>query len=90
MAKTKQTPNPQDSSTEINYQQNENINFQQADPQELAPESTTKENQTQTHLMKQVISNLTTGKFSEAIQNVLLFAKSTNKTLDIKAELIGK
>ena len=41
--------------------------------QDLSPESTTKENQTQTHLMKQVISNLTTGKFSDAIENVLLF-----------------
>ena len=76
--------------TEIDYQQNENITFQQADPQELSPESTTKEDQTQTHLMKQVISNLATGKFSEAIENVLLYAKSTNKNLDIKTELIGK
>ena len=40
--------------------------------------------------MKQVISNLTTGKFNEAIENVLLYAKSTNKNLDIKNELIGK
>ena len=76
--------------TEIDYQQNENINFQQANPQELSAESTTKENQTQTRLMKQVISNLTTGKFNEAIENVLLYAKSTNKNLDIKTELIGK
>ena len=58
--------------TEIDYQQNENINFQQADGQELSPESTTEEDQTQTRLMKQVISNLTTGKFNEAIENVLL------------------
>ncbi len=76
--------------TEIDYQQNENITFRQADPQELSPESTTKENQTQTRLMKQVISNLTAGKFNEAIENVLLYAKSTNKNLDIKTELIGK
>ena len=76
--------------TEINYQQNENINFQQANPQELSAESTTKENQTQTRLMKQVISNLTAGKFNQAIENVLLYAKSTNKNLDIKTELIGK
>jgi DNA helicase-2/ATP-dependent DNA helicase PcrA len=75
---------------EIEYQQNENINFQQAAPQELSPESTTKENQMQTRLMKQVISNLTTGKYNQAIENVLLFAKSTNKDLDIKTELIGK
>ena len=75
---------------EIDYQQNENINFQQADPQELSVESATKENQTQTRLMKQVISNLATGKFNEAIENVLLYAKSTNKDLDVKTELIGK
>src|SRR5665647_1852600 len=76
--------------TEIDYQQNENINFQQANPQELSPESTTIEDQTQTRLMQQVISNLATGKFNEAIENVLLYAKSTNKNLDIKNELIGK
>ena len=76
--------------TEIDYQQNENINFQQADPEDLSPESATKEDQIQTRLMKQVISNLTTGKFSEAIENVLLYAKSTNKNLDIKIELIEK
>ena len=76
--------------TEIDYQQNQNINFQKADSQDLSPESTTKEDQTQTRLMKQVISNLTTGKFSEAIENVLLYAKSTNKDLDVKTELIGK
>ena len=76
--------------TEIDYQQNENITYTQVDSQELPAESTTKENQTQTRLMKQVVSNLTTGKFSEAIKNVLLYAKSTNKNLDIKTELIGK
>jgi DNA helicase-2/ATP-dependent DNA helicase PcrA len=76
--------------TEIKYQQNENLDFQQADSQELPAESTTKENETQTRIMKQVIANLTTGKFSEAIQDVLLFAKSANKDLDIKADLIGK
>ena len=76
--------------TEIDYQQNENITFQQADGVDLSPESTTKEDQIQTQLMKQILSNLTTGKFSDAIENVLLFAKSTNKTLDIKAELIAK
>jgi DNA helicase-2/ATP-dependent DNA helicase PcrA len=40
--------------------------------------------------MKQVISNLATGKFNEALENVLLYAKSTNKNLDIKNDLIGK
>ena len=76
--------------TEIDYKENENINFQQADAQELSAESTTKENQIQTRLMKQVISNLATGKFNEAIENVLLYAKSANKNLDIKTELICK
>ena len=76
--------------TEIDYQQNENITFQQADRLDLSPESTTKEDQIQTQLMKQILSNLATGQFSDALQNVLLFAKSTNKTLDIKAELIAK
>jgi DNA helicase-2/ATP-dependent DNA helicase PcrA len=76
--------------TEIDYQQNENINFQQTNPQKLSAESTTKEDQTQTRLLKQVISNLATGKFTEAIENVLLYAKSTNKNLDVKIELIGK
>ena len=76
--------------TEIDYQQNQNITFQQADPKELSEESTTQIDQTQTHLMKQVISNLATRKFGEAIENVLLYAKSTNKNLDIKTELIDK
>ena len=76
--------------TEIDYQKNQNITFQQADPKELSEESTTQIDQTQTHLMKQVISNLATGKFGEAIENVLLYAKSTNKNLDIKTELIDK
>ena len=75
---------------EIDYQQNENINFQEVNPQELSPESTTKEDQIQTRLMKQVISSLSTGKFNDAIENVLLYAKSTNKELDIKTELISK
>ncbi len=76
--------------TEIDYQQNKNIDYQEANPQDLSPESATKENQTQTRLMKEVISNLTAGRFNEAIENVLLYAKSTNKNLDIKTELIGK
>jgi len=75
---------------ELDYQHNESIDFQQTDPQELSAESTTEENQTQTRLLKQVISNLATGKFTEALENVLLYAKSTNKNLDVKAELIGK
>jgi DNA helicase-2/ATP-dependent DNA helicase PcrA len=75
---------------EIDYQQNESIDFQQAEAQDLSAESATEENQTQTRLMRQVISNLATGKFNEALQDVLLYAKSTNKDLDVKNELIGK
>ena len=76
--------------TEIEYQQNKNIDYKHADAQDLSPESAAKEDQTQTRLMKEVISNLTTGRFSEAIENVLLYAKSTNKNLNVKIELIGK
>jgi DNA helicase-2/ATP-dependent DNA helicase PcrA len=76
--------------TEIDYQNNQNITFQQADPQDISQESTTKEDQTQTRIMRQVISNLTIGKFTEAIENILLYAKSTNKDIDIKTDLIGK
>ncbi len=75
---------------EIDYQNNEKITFQQADGVDLSPESTTVEDQTQILLMKQVISNLTAGKYNEAIENVLLYAKSANKDLDVKAELICK
>jgi DNA helicase II / ATP-dependent DNA helicase PcrA len=75
---------------EIDYQQNEYITFQQIDAQDSSLESATKEDQMQTRLMKQVISNLATGRFSEALQDVLLYAKSTNKNLDIKTELINK
>ncbi len=74
---------------EIEYQQNQNITFQQADAVDLSPESTTKEDQIQAHLMKQILSNLNTAKYSEAIENVLLYAKATNKNVDIK-KLIAK
>ncbi|NLE03328.1 MAG: Dna2/Cas4 domain-containing protein, partial [Crenarchaeota archaeon] len=76
--------------TEIDYQKNPNITFQQKDAVDLSPESTSKEDQIQTQLIKQILSNLRIGQFSEALQNVLLFAKSKNKTLDIKTELIAK
>ncbi len=51
---------------EIDYQQNENINFQQTNAQELSAESATEENQTQTRLMKQVISSLATWKIQRS------------------------
>jgi DNA helicase-2/ATP-dependent DNA helicase PcrA len=76
--------------SEIDYQNNENIAFNQVDSQEIPTESTTIEDETQTRLMRQVISNLTTNKFKEAIQDVLLYAKSTDNNLNIKTELIEK
>jgi len=73
---------------EIAYKQNENINFQQANPPELAVECVTKENQTQTTLMKQMLSAVRAENFNEAIEKVLLIAKCTNKNLDIKKDII--
>ncbi len=75
--------------TEIEYQQNENITFQQTDALDLSPELTTIEDQLQTQLMKQVITNLATEKFSDAIETVLMYAKVTNKNLNLN-ELISK
>jgi len=75
---------------EINYQQNPDLTFQQINPQEIPLESTNTENQTKTTLLQQVIANLTTGQFNEAIETVLLFAKVTNKTIDIQTDIIKK
>jgi DNA helicase II / ATP-dependent DNA helicase PcrA len=75
---------------EIAYKQNQEVNFQQTDPQELAAQCTTETNQTETELIKQVISSLRATKFNEAIENILLIAKCQNKNLDIKKEIISK
>ena len=75
---------------EITYTQNPNIDFQRVDPQELAVECVGTENQTQTLLMKQMISSVKAENFAEAIEKVLLLAKSANKDLDIKKEIIAK
>jgi DNA helicase-2/ATP-dependent DNA helicase PcrA len=82
---------------EINYQQNKNITFQQiqdtttatAIEEEQNEIITTPENHLKTELMHQVISNLTTGQFNEAIENVLLYAKTTNKNVDVQTEIIN-
>jgi DNA helicase-2/ATP-dependent DNA helicase PcrA len=76
--------------TEINYQNNPNITFQQTDTQNIAEEYASKEDQTQTRIIHQVISNLTTGKFTEAIENILLYAKATNKNINIQTDLLNK
>ncbi|MCL1970488.1 MAG: ATP-dependent helicase [Candidatus Bathyarchaeota archaeon] len=83
---------------EINYQQNkEDIDFQQIDPQQKTDETniaeeivTTADNQLKTELLQQVIANLTTHRYTEAIENLLLFAKSNDKDLDIQTEIINK
>ena len=74
---------------ELKYQQNQNIDFEEADAKNW-PEATTKENQIQTRFMKQTISTLRTGNFSEAIENVLLLAKSANKDIRHQNEIISK
>ena len=83
---------------EINYQQNpEDIDFQQIDPQQKTEETniveeivTTADNQLKTELLQQVIANLTTQRYTEAIENLLLFVKSNDKALDIQTEIINK
>ena len=86
---------------EINYQQNANITFQQTNSQTTTVEAdkdgkvqieltTTPENRVKTELMHRVVSNLVTGQFNEAIEHVLLYAKSTCKDLDLQNEIISK
>ena len=79
---------------EINYQQNtEDIDFQQITaPENLPLEVTTitSDNALKTELMQQVIANMTNQRYTEAIENMLLFAKSNNKQLDIQTEIINK
>ena len=75
---------------EINYQQNEDVDFQQLDVQEVPVELTTIDNQVKTELLQQVISNLTTERYNEAIENMFLLAKANNKNLDVQAEIISK
>ncbi|MDR2699374.1 MAG: ATP-dependent helicase [Nitrososphaerota archaeon] len=76
---------------EINYQQNNDITFQQIDTQEAPIEiTTTTDNQIKTELMQQVIANLTTQHYNQAIENIFLLAKSTNKNLDVQTEIIDK
>jgi DNA helicase II / ATP-dependent DNA helicase PcrA len=74
---------------EIAYKQNPDVDFQLADPREIAAECMTEENQTETALIKQVIFSLRAEKFNEAIENVLLVAKCQNKNLDVKKEIIS-
>ncbi|MCL2257702.1 MAG: ATP-dependent helicase [Candidatus Bathyarchaeota archaeon] len=80
---------------EINYQQNhEDIDFQQIDTtskEEVPLEViTTADSQVKTELLQQVIANLTTQRYTDAIENLFLFAKANNKNLDIQAEIINK
>ena len=74
---------------EIDYTQNENINFQLADPPELALECVTKENQTQTTLLNQIMFSIKAENYTGAIENILLIAKCQNRDRDIK-EIIAQ
>jgi DNA helicase-2/ATP-dependent DNA helicase PcrA len=78
---------------EIHYQQNKDITFQQITDTKTAEtqiELTTAENTTQTDLLQQIVSNISAGQFNEAIETVLLYAKSTNKNIDLQTEIINK
>lgn len=75
---------------EINFQQNEDISFQQIDPQEIPIELTTTDNQSKTEMLQKVVANLTTGRYNDAIENIFLFAKSNNKNIDIQTEIINR
>ena len=75
---------------EINYQNNENILFQQVTPKETTIELAAPEDQIETDLLHQVIANMTTGQYTQAIENILLFAKSTEKNIDVQTEIISK
>jgi DNA helicase-2/ATP-dependent DNA helicase PcrA len=74
---------------EINYTKNESINFQQADPPELAVECVTKENQTQTVLLQQIMSSIKAENYPDAIERILLIAKCQKRDRDIK-EIIAQ
>jgi DNA helicase-2/ATP-dependent DNA helicase PcrA len=74
---------------EITYTQNQNISSQQADPPEIAVECVTKENQTQTALLKQIMSAVKVENYPKAIENVLLIAKCNDKDRDIN-EIIAQ
>ena len=69
---------------EIDYTKNENIAFLQADPLEQSVECVTKENQTQTTLLKQIMSFIKAENYAVAIENILLIAKCQNRERDIK------
>jgi DNA helicase II / ATP-dependent DNA helicase PcrA len=74
---------------EIAYTQNKNISFQQADPPEIVVECVTKENQTQTTLLKRLMSSIKVENYGDAIENILLIAKRQNRERDIK-EIIAQ
>jgi len=74
---------------EIQYQDNPNIDFKQEKLAEAAIECVSKENQTETTLLKQIVASIKTQNYNQAIQDILLMAKYTNKTLNIQ-DIIAK
>jgi DNA helicase-2/ATP-dependent DNA helicase PcrA len=75
---------------EINFQQNKDINFQQLDAQDAPIELAATDNQSNTMMLQKVVANLTTGHYTDAIENILLYAKLNNKNIDIQTEIINK
>lgn len=69
---------------EVIFESNKDINFEHAEVEEIDVEETKKENQIHTIFMKETISALNIGNYVEAIEKVLLIAKSANKDMDIK------
>ena len=76
--------------TDLEYETNRNINCEKTNIEELYVEEPTSANQVQTAFMKQIISDLKMGKFTRAIERVLLIAKASNKDMDISNEIISK
>ena len=74
---------------EIDYTRNENIAFLQADPEEQLAECVTKENQTQTTLLTNLMSSVKSENYGKAVENILLIAKCQNRDCDIK-EIIAQ
>jgi len=75
---------------EINYQQNDNIFFQQIAPKEVSVELAAPVSHIKTDLLQQIFANITTRQYTEAIESILLFAKLTDKNIDVQTEIISK
>ncbi len=75
---------------ELQYLNNPNIDYKQENPAEAEVECVSNENQTETILLKQIVSSIKTQNYYQAIQNVLLMAKCKNKNLNVQSDIIDK